>query len=329
MNIIDLPNSIKRFILKYLSFNDLKNLASTNSHFAILASMEMTQRWIESSERKTDDFQWINLPPSNPSNLKFDIFTTPRPVLRTSGYLSPLDVMKQGGFRRAGTEPQFLPNPYQGDEIENYLSDAETNTFQESSGDQYPWSTMVSTFDFNDQGKWGDSLSEASFYEPAINEETNICWVYFAFVSEGVITNNHFQEIATTGILLNEIIGAIQFYHPDEEDEMSRSTLYWFNPHCTAKDKYPNIYNSIKNFMDEHIKIHHLEEYIPFLSTHATLQQTLAVPEVNKRTVEIHEDGEEKNKKIKLDANVISSQKSEKKNIDIEANSTSHLNFKP
>jgi len=244
MKFFDLPTSVKVNILKYVNYEKLKNLASINTHLAILVSMALTENWIEAGNRNHDKLPWINLKLSKPNNLKFEKFAVPIPILRATSF-SPNKVLARGGFKRRGKKPQFLPNPY--DSVKSYIKADKANKFDDSSGEQFPWDTMVSTFDFRDKNELTRKkrFYKAALYEPAIDDETNEVWVYFALIYEGVKTQNNFKEIAALGIPITDIIGAVKYHH----GRVVKCTDYWFNPNCTVKTLYPEAYSSISDFL--------------------------------------------------------------------------------
>lgn len=255
MKFSDLPTYVQHFIFSFFDKDTLTQGAATvNREFANFTSQELTKRWIESPAA----LGWINLLGAKEDNLALQFFSPPRVVIRTA--LRSPDEAILGGFRRRGKKPLFLPGTYQ--EKNEYqpalLHSRVLRAIQKNDLDgQFPWDTMVSTFDFTDCSE--GQFQEACAWGYEHDKRYDAKWIYFAAAHLGVKTNNHFKELALLGILPSDIIGAI-CVKKDRKNVIVPAEI-WLNPLSTVEKYFPGVHNKIKDFFEIKIADYKLVEY--------------------------------------------------------------------
>ncbi len=236
----NLPSKIKFMIFRELDEANLRQTKLVNREFSILTSQEKTERWIRSDNPK----HWINLPPSNPKDLKYEVFDTPRFVLRAA-LRSPEEIMLAAGFKRRDIAPQFFPE-------QDFSSYAEYQRYDFGKNSkhtlmwQYPFHSLISTFDFTEREErrsqfkkaknWGKYDEDGELYDDV--------WIYFVVAYQGIVAKNDFKEISLLAILSTDIIGAIKC-NVDDVIEV------WFNKNCDLKRQNMAAYLEIIKFIND------------------------------------------------------------------------------
>lgn len=291
----DLPAFLQNQVLSFLDHGSLTNISQVNGKLANVTSQYRTHFWTKSKQAAG----WINLMGSIPPDLKLQFFETPRLLLRTD-IRSP-EIISRVGFRRRGKKPQFIPqqpnfNQYLNDNLKGKINESLTQgsiektpkskklRLEQAKGNQFPWDTMISTFDFDklEESQFEKALSWEIYSE---DEEINHKWIYFVLGDLGVITKNSFDEISLLGVLPDDIIAAVRIdesenYKYNDQEEIvvstrfSRITHYWFNPNLT--DKKFNI-QKLKDSVEQFI--HQIQISNPRIKEHINPPFNLAYPD--------------------------------------------------